>query len=250
MTNQNQPLSPNSDSKALDFENVINDSFATYRKIALYAGLALLVFSFIFLIFASATLANFINPEQMNEKTIEGFQKLLLTKPYIWYYTGFMILIGCVLSPFLAGFYRMADAAEKNTSFGIRSLFSCYSFPYVGSILVATFLINVITNAISLGSDEAGLPLISIFFIVPINFLTLLTIPLIVLKNYGAIEAIKRSMTIVSQNPIVIFMLAVLGILATLLGLFAFCIGIFFTYPFFIAILYTIVNHSEPSKVD
>jgi hypothetical protein len=243
-----KPTETNNYNNSLDFESVLNHSFANYKKIALYAGLALFVFTFFFIIFLSALAISFFGAENINERSIENFQKLLLTKPYIWYYTGFSILISCLLSPFTAGFYKMADAAEKDTSFGVSHLFSVYTSSQFIPVFSVTFLIGLATNGLSLVFDEIGLSIIGLILTIIISFATLLTIPLIVLGNCSTIESIKTSTAIVMKQPIVILMLIIVAILGALLGLFAFCIGMFFTYPFVISVVYTIYNQVTSSE--
>ncbi|MEM0575602.1 hypothetical protein [Flavobacterium polysaccharolyticum] len=243
-----KPTETNKYNNTLDFETVLNHSFANYKKIALYAGSALLVFLFFYAIFLSAVSISIVGAENISKKSIENFQKLLLTKPYVWYYTGFSILTSCLLSPFMASFYKMADAAEKDTSFGVSGLFSMYTSPLFVPIFSVTFLIGLATNGLSLVFDEIGLSFVGILLILIISFFTILTIPLIVLGNYSTIESIKTSIAIVTKQPIVILMLVIIAILGVCLGLFAFCIGAFFTYPFLISVVYTIYNQATSKE--
>lgn len=243
-----KPTETNNYNNTLDFETVLNHSFANYKKIALYAGLALFVFTFFFVIFLSAASISIVGAENINERSMQNFQKLLLTKPYVWYYTGFSIFTSCLLSPFMAGFYKMADAAEKDTSFGVSHLFSVYTSSQFIPVFSVTFLIGLATNGLSLVFDEIGLSIIGLILTIIISFATLLTIPLIVLGNCSTIESIKTSTAIVMKQPIVILMLIIVAILGALLGLFAFCIGMFFTYPFVISVVYTIYNQVTSSE--
>lgn len=237
-----KPTETNKYNNTLEFESVLNHSFTNYKKIVLYAGLALFVFLFFFVIFLSAVSVSIIGTENINERSIENSQKLLLTKPYIWYYTGFSIFTSCLLSPFMAGFYKMADAAEKDTSFGVSGLFSMYTSRQFVPIVAVTFLIGLATNGLSLVFEEIGLSFVGLILTIIISFVTLLTIPLIVLGNCSALESIKTSTAIVTKQPIAILMLVIVAIIGTFLGLFAFCIGVFFTYPFLISVVYTIYN--------
>ncbi len=242
-----KPTETNNYNNTLDFESVLNHSFTNYKKIALYAGLALFVFTFFFVIFLSAASISIVGAENINERSMQNFQKLLLTKPYVWYY-GFSIFTSCLLSPFMAGFYKMADAAEKDTSFGVSHLFSVYTSSQFIPVFSVTFLIGLATNGLSLVFDEIGLSIIGLILTIIISFATLLTIPLIVLGNCSTIESIKTSTAIVMKQPIVILMLIIVAILGALLGLFAFCIGMFFTYPFVISVVYTIYNQVTSSE--
>ena len=243
-----KPTETNNYNNTLDFETVLNHSFANYKKIALYAGLALFVFTFFFVIFLSAVSISIVGAENINERSIQNFQKLLLTKPHVRYYAGFSILTPRLLSPSMAGFYKMADAAEKDTAFGVSHLFSVYTSSQFIPVFSVTFLIGLATNGLSLVFDEIGLSIIGLILTIIISFATLLTIPLIVLGNCSTIESIKTSTAIVMKQPIVILMLIIVALLGASLGLFAFCIGMCFTYPFVISVVYTIYNQVTSSE--
>jgi hypothetical protein len=240
MTFESKPTENKFYTSEIRFETVINKAFANYKKIALYAGLALFVFFFMLIIVATALSTQLIGAENINEKSMMHFQKLLITPPFLWYYTGFSVLLGSFLSPFMAGFYKMADAAEKDISFGVRDLFSYYSSPLFFSLFGVTFLISFITNGLNIFFDQIGFPFVGLLLGLLINFTTLLTIPFIIFGNKNTFEAIQTSIQITLKQAWVIFLLVFVGFIGALLGLFAFCIGIIFTYPFLISIVYQI----------
>lgn len=248
MTFETKPTEKNQYTNTIHFETVINKAFTNYKKIALYAGLALFVFFFMLILVISAISANVIGAENINEKSMEQFSKLLMTKPYLWYYTGFSIVLGSMLTPFMAGFYKMADSAEKDISFGIADLFSFYSSKYFFPLFGATFIIGVVTNGLSLLSEELNIASLGLLLVIIINFITLLTVPLIIFGNEGAFSSIKTSSIITLKQAWVIFLLVFIALIGVLLGLFAFCIGIIFTYPFFVSMIYSIYNQMASSK--
>ncbi|WP_139363504.1 hypothetical protein [Flavobacterium sp. LM5] len=224
----------------IHFETVLNQAFANYKKIALYAGLALFVFFFILVIVVSGISANLIGQENINEKSMMQLQKLMTIEPYVWYYIGFSIVLGSLLSPFMASFYKMADAAEKDLPFGVSDLFSYYKPKYFFTIFTTTIIIGLATNGATLIADELGLSFVGILIVLMINFITLFTIPLLIFEDATVFNAVKTSIAIVLKQPMVIFLLVFLSLIGVLLGFFAFCIGIIFTYPFFISMVYAI----------
>ena len=240
MSAENQLQEKNTFNNSIDFETVMNQAFLNYKKTALYIGPALLVFIFLFAIVFSVAAIGFFGVENINERSVEHFSKLLQTRPYNFYNAGFSVLISCFISPFIAGFYKMTDAAEKDTSFGLSRLFSCYNARYFGALFGATFIISLIVNGVSLFFEEMHSPFIGLSIVLLVNFLTFLVLPLIVLGNCTAIESIITSLKIVAKQPFVLLILVIIGLLATLLGLFGLCIGIFFTYPFYVSIVYCI----------
>ena len=69
-----KPTETNNYNNTLDFESVLNHSFANYKKIALYAGLALFVFTFFFVIFLSAASISIVGAENINERSYKTFK--------------------------------------------------------------------------------------------------------------------------------------------------------------------------------
>ena len=248
MNSETNPTKKNHYTTTIHFETAINKAFANYKKIALYAGLALFVFFFMLILLISAISANVIGTENINEKSMEQFSKLLMTKPYLWYYSGFSIVLGSILTPFMAGFYKMADAAAKDSSFGIADLFSFYRSKHFFPLFGATFIIGVVTNSLSLLSDELNISSLGLLLVLILNFITLLTVPLIIFENEGAFSSIKTSIIITLKQAWVIFLLVFIALIGVLLGLFVFCIGIIFTYPFFVSMIYTIYNQMASSN--
>jgi hypothetical protein len=80
---------------------------------------------------------------------------------------------------------------------------------------------------------------------------------LIIFGNLQAIEAIKGSMIVVSKQFFILMGLLIVSLLFTMLGIFGFCIGIFFTMPFIYSMYYSIYNEiigdndtEEKSEID
>jgi uncharacterized membrane protein len=72
--------------------------------------------------------------------------------------------------------------------------------------------------------------------------LTFMVIPLIIFGNLKAMEAIEGSMIIVSKQFFILFALMIVSALFMMLGIFGFCIGIFFTFPFLHSMQFCIYN--------
>lgn len=136
----------------------------------------------------------------------------------------------------------MADHGDRDESFPVSSLFSFYKLPYMIEIMIATFLITVISfaqNSLMTYIKFEFLGLIINYFI---SFITLLTVPLIIFGNIKALDAIKYSIKIVLKEPIVLLGLIVVAIIGSLIGLMACCVGIFFTMPFIYSMNYVIYS--------
>jgi len=109
----------------LDFANVFNLAFENYKKIALYAGSMILVFSFvifaiiataIIFFFGIATLTTMLNPENLKTETV--------SENFILIYMAGAILFSCLISPFPAGLIKMAYCAERDEEFHVSTNFA------------------------------------------------------------------------------------------------------------------------------
>jgi len=227
----------------MDFGTILEHAFENYKKISLYAGLMLLVFWVLLgivlygiavSIFGVYAVNEALKPENLNaEKFSENF--LLI-------YTASVILISCLLSPFQAGFLKMADCAEKGEEFHVSTMFTYYKLPYGPSIFFSTFIIALMSSGLSILLDLAGIKSIGLLTSLTISFMTFLTVPFIVFGKLNVFEAIKSSIIIVLKQPLLLLGLLMVAIIGAFIGLFAFCIGMFFTYPFIFSMQYSVYS--------
>lgn len=227
----------------LDFGAVFEHAIENYKKIALYAGLMLLVFTFLFIIlllgiafsvFGVDTVTEALKPENLEPEN--------LSEEFLVIYLGSSLLISCLLSPFQAGFLKMADCGEKGEEFHVSTIFEYYKSPYFVNIFASTFIITLISTGLSTLLEMAGIKSIGLIISLTISFVTFLTVPLIVFGKLNAVEAIKSSVLIVSKQPLVLLGLLIVAIIGAVIGLFAFCVGMFFTFPFMYSMNYIIYN--------
>ncbi|GIZ08640.1 hypothetical protein [Flavobacterium sp. UMI-01] len=225
----------------LEFEPIFTKVFENYKKIALYAGLVLFVFGVLLLAliyggllsyFGIDTLRDMLKPENLQTKN--------LSKEFLINYSAAVILFTALISPFTAGFIKMAHCADQNEEFHVSTIFQYYKLTYFVPLFIATFCITLINTAISTTFELLGIPFVGTVVTMLISLFTLLTIPLIIFGKYNAIEAIQSSILVVSKQPFTIINLAVVSILASLVGLMVFCIGVLFTIPFVYSLYYVL----------
>src|SRR6187402_824811 len=89
----------------LDFSNVFNHAFENYKKIALYAGLVLLILFIISFFVGGIGFVMYFGAEKLNKEFIETFanQQASSTVNLVLYTTG-ATLVSALFSPFAAGF--------------------------------------------------------------------------------------------------------------------------------------------------
>ncbi|MFI0490379.1 hypothetical protein [Flavobacterium sp.] len=229
----------------LDFGTVFEHAFENYKKIALYAGLLFFVFTILLYILITAGFISYIGIKNMEEflNNLKSFQtqKTIPTNILLPLKAG-LILFSSLLSPFIAGFYNMADCGEKGNEFHVSTMFNYYKAPYFWNIFSATLLISLLSTGLSILLELSGFEITGLLISLTISFLTFLTIPLIIFGDLNAIDAIKSSIIIISKQPIILLGLVIVAIIAALIGLFGLCIGIFFTYPFMFSMTYAIYS--------
>jgi hypothetical protein len=241
----------------LDFGTVFEGAFENYKKIALYAGLMLLVFSILISIIMIASIISYIGIENM-----EGFGEKM--KQYsslkempldiaLPLNTGLLLFSG-LLNPFMAGFFKMADCGEKGEEFNVSTMFSYYKFPYFLNIFLFVIIIGFINTGLAMLLQSAGLSFVGTVTNLLISFLTFLAIPLIVFGDLNVADATKHSIRLVSKQPLILLGLVIVSIIGAALGIFGLCIGIFFTMPFMYSMNYviykSIIGIDETNEID
>lgn len=226
----------------LQFENVFNKAFENYKKIALYAGLAILIFGFIFMVLVAIGLINFVGVEHLNASTIKQLESKMLRQEYLGYQFIFVLAVNSIFSPISAGFLRMANAAQKDVEFKMRQFFSFYQWSYFKELFVATSVITLISTGLNSMLTYYKIPLLGEIVSAVIGILTVLSIPLIIFGKQKAIGAIQASIRLTSSKFLTLFLLLFVAFLGSLVGLIGFCIGVLFTIPFNMSMQYAIYD--------
>lgn len=241
----------------LDFGTVFEHAFENYKKIALYAGLMFLFFFIALAILFMIGMVSYIGVENMEEfsKKLTQFSELK-EKPLdiLLQINAGMLLLSGLLNPFMAGFFKMADCAEKDEEFHVSTMFTYYKSPYFVNIFIAIFIISLVNMGLSTLIELAGFNIIGTLISLTLSFSTFLVVPLIVFGKLNAIDAIKSSIIIVSKQPLVLLGLIIVAIIASAIGIFGFCIGILFTMPFIYSMNYviysTIIGIDSPKEIE
>lgn len=243
---------------SLDFSTVFNHAFENYKKIALYFGLIILVFSFIFFFALFSVLIAYYGVESMGKDFFENLDSRKQTSVVMLISLVVTSVVSGLLAPFSAGFLKMADCADKDEEFNVSTIFTYYKTHHFAQIFTVGFIIAIISSAISTALSsylsEIGGLFMSLGLNLIISYLTYLTIPLIIFGNLKALDALKSCLIIISKNPFMIFALVVIGFIGSFIGIFGCCIAIIFTLAFntsmTYATYYAIFNMEEEDPID
>jgi hypothetical protein len=226
----------------LEFEEVFNKAFENYKKIAIYAGLAILVFGFLFFVAALFGVFSFIGAENINPNSIKQLEAKMLQPEYIGYQLIGTLVISTLFSPISAGFLKMAEAGAKDTPFEMSHFSSYYKWAYFKELAIATFIITLVSTGINSVLIYYKIPFLGNLISFIIGIFTTLAIPLIVFGKQKAIEAIQTSISLTGSQFFTVLLLLLVAFLGSLVGLIGFCIGVFFTIPFIISMQYAIYD--------
>lgn len=223
---------------SLDFATVFNHAFENYKKIALYSGLIILVFSIIAAMVFMGVMIAYFGVGSITKDFIENLENQKLTVIELVIQTVSVSVLAGITAPFGAGFLKMADCADKDIEFNVSTIFSYYKAPYFGQVFVAAFIPAILGTALSNFIESFNVLYVGNVISFMVSFFMYLSIPLVVLGNLNAIDAIKSSFIIVTKNPLNIFAFFIIGFLGSLVGLIGCCVGVIFTVVFNSSMIY------------
>ncbi|MBD3581214.1 DUF2189 domain-containing protein [Flavobacterium selenitireducens] len=229
----------------IDFSDAFNDAFEIYKRVALMAGLAFIVCIITIALLAggiasvfaiTSGTANYFSPEDI--AALSGVNLII-------YILSTVVLSGFV-SPFLGGLMVMARNVDAGEDASFSDAFSCFRQPYFVPLFVQSVLISAVSVGVSqiIQTYAPGIGFLGTLFSLFVSFITMMTVPLVVFGNMPPVEAIQGSVVVVMKSPGTLLGLVICAGLLSLVGLIAFCIGIFFTVPFLYVMYYVIYKHS------
>lgn len=242
----------------LDFGETISQTFENYKKVALLSGAVILLLSIVIGVIAGGVAILFFGlsdfAQTMTEYNAGNYSSVgLITNLVV------SVIAAGLLAPIYAGLVQIAHNAETNVDFDFSTAFTHYKGKYFKDVFLATVLITFFSSGLS-----TLMQLLDLHFYDPtltvivgiVSFIvaaltpvfTFLTVPLILFGGLNATEAIGGSIKLVAKKFwVILALLLVFGICA-LLGLFALCIGIFFTIPIFYCAQYIIYRNAIPME--
>lgn len=239
---------------SLDFSDVFNHAFENYKKIAVYAGLILLVVSILCFFLGGGVLVALYGAEHFNKQFFESLQNNPPEGTTLLIYTLAITFVTALMTPFTAGFLKMADSADKDEAFNFSTVFTYYKAPYFSRLFITALLIGLISGGISVAFNLIGITVIDSIIAILISLFTSMTVPLIVFGNLNTTDAIKSSFIIVSKQPLVIALLFIVAGIGSVIGFIGCCIGVVFTIPITYSVKYAIYSAileiDNPDSID
>jgi hypothetical protein len=226
-----------------DIGECINEAFEIYKKTALTSGLAFMLLMLLITAFAFIGLAAYTDVEQFAE-TMKDFKPEDLGLKGNLIYFGIVLVFTVLVAPFNAGLLKMMQQADNDEEIEFSSIYSYVNSKYFGQIVI----FSIILTTIGFGSNlilTMVLPkmiasVLGIIISVTLTTMTIIAMSLIIFKDLSAIDAIKRSINNVSTQFFLVVLLVILSEIMSFVGVFACCVGMFFTIPFYYAMQYVL----------
>jgi amino acid transporter len=230
--------------KNLDLGECINESFEIYKKTALTSGLAFMVLIGIITILAFLGMVGFMGDIDNMAETMKGFKPETFDIKENLIYFAIMLAFSVLVAPFNAGLLRMMQQADQNEEIKFDTIFSYVNSKYFGQIVVFALILTTIgfgsNLVLSMILPKAIASLLGIVISVTVTTMTIIAMSLIIFQDLSAIEAVKKSINKVSVYFFLVLLLTILSQIMSFVGIFACCIGMFFTVPFHYAMQYVL----------
>lgn len=221
---------------------LIDQSFDNYKKIALMAGLAFLILAIIITVFLVGGVSVFYGLEQY----VQDFSHLEqngLSRNFIIISALVNTAIAAFTAPFSAGIIKMSSDADHNREFSVGTAFEYYKSTKFVPVFTASLIIALTSALIGALLQLLNMNFVGTFVSMIISFLTCLTLPLLILGNLSVKDAIINSITLVNKAPLTIFLALIVAGIGAIIGIIAFCLGVFFTIPYIYCMHYTIYKN-------
>lgn len=151
------------------------------------------------------------------------------SKPGMSLYYSFSGILSILLSPLYVGLIYITNKFNTKVPIEFADLFIGYR-QNLGNILLYSLITNIILW-ISL-----AMCIIPVFFVFP---LFLIGYPILLFENSSAMDALSKTYNIAKENYGVFLGTALLGVIISVAGILLCCIGIIFTMPFIMIVMYS-----------
>lgn len=232
----------------LEFGVVFERAFDNYKKIAVTGGVVILLLSLLFIALLFGIIGVFAGAASFTDFAT-SFNILDFSTVGIVLYLLFSCVVNGIIYPIYAGLLNMAHKAQQGKNIEIGDAFEFYKSTEVKELIIAGFTITLLGSGLNTLMQSFEVILIGALINYIIIFLTILTVPLIIYSKLNAFDALQTSVQLVLKSPFTIFGLVFIGYILACLGFIGLCIGIFFTLPFMISILYHIYIGILPIKI-
>ena len=238
---------------SLDLGKIIENSFETFKKTFLISGVAIIIIGIVAVIFYAGYFGILYGFGDFAKNMTEMQAKALDTSTQI-INTLLGSVFAALFAPISAGFIYVNHLAKTNKEFGLGTFFEFYKSDKLKDLIICQLLITLTLSSIATLLVITNYLIIAVMVQALITLFTILSIPLIIFGNQNYLDAIIKSVKLFLKQPFVIILALLVGAIGCMLGFFALCLGIFFTFPYIYSVEYAIyengIGFEEKSPID
>jgi hypothetical protein len=226
----------------LNIETIFKEAFGYWKQtLAFQLIFSLLYFGILFSViyFAAMQLGiyeQYMSLFQKNQGNFVQMQKELKTLLSNPEYTKFSMIIlatNVFLFPLNLVFYRIFKKIDLKQPIALQDLFAGYHgvnfFIYISFYLFWSMIYSYLAPTVVLGIAWV--------------LITLFTAPLMFFYNINIFQSLKINFQVLKQHFLVVFLGVIIALFIKYVGIFAFGIGILFTFPFFNSMIYALFKN-------
>ena len=227
----------------LELGKLIDESFATFKKTFLIAGLGMIIISIVMVVLYLGILGAIFGFSNFTE-TMTSIETMTNNTSFIIGNAIVTMFFSALFAPITAGFIHLNHLANTNQEVQIGTIFDFYKAPFFNQIFISYLVIGFTTAVITAGFSLLGYEIINSIIQIIIALFTVFTIPLIIYGKQNYLDAITKSAQLFIKQPFIIIIALFIAFIGMLLGIFALCIGIIFTVPYLYSMYYAIYAQS------
>ncbi|MCU7617393.1 beta-carotene 15,15'-monooxygenase [Chryseobacterium sp. PBS4-4] len=212
--------------------SIISHAFEMYKGVILYGVVAMIIYLLADFLLQSITGFNSwsgFGDYRDFDGDYSEYYRGYWNKPGLSLYYSFSSVVGILLSPLYVGLIYIANKFNTKVPVEFSDLFIGYR-QNLGNILLYSLITNIILWISFI------MCVIPVFFVYP---LFLIGYPILLFENLSAVEALSKTFNIAKENYGVFLGVAILGGLISIAGIFLCCIGIIFSAPFIMIVMYS-----------
>lgn len=210
--------------------SIISHAFEMYKGVILYAVVSMIIYLIGDYLLQSVTgFSMWSNYGNFRDFDGDYSDYNYWNKPGFSLYYSFSGLLAVLLSPLYVGLIYITNKYNTKIPVEFSDLFIGYR-QNLGNILIYSLIANIILTIAGL---LCGIPF---FFVFP---LFLIGYPILLFENASAMDALAKTYNIAKENYGVFLGTALLGLLISVCGIILCCIGIIFTAPFIMIVMYS-----------
>jgi len=231
--------------KTYTFSEIFESAFEIYKKIFPSAGLIVFLFAVIQIVVSSSIQILFFGISIFSQD-IENFDYQSTSLLAQFGATFSSALLAGLTSPMIASIFLLCKNYLETNEQPKLNVFEYYNPPYFKKIFLFGFSYTLLNELIILLFRQLDIEIYAFLPIALISLFTTFVIPMIVLRDLDISKSMTLSFDIVKNQPLNLILLLIVSSLFSILGIFALCVGIFFTVPLIYIVIFSVYNHQFP----